>query len=120
MLAEGGGPESLAVTRKVEGSWAGKEKSFQAQEAAMKEFHGMYDKLQKFNKRRPRLRMSRAFRPCGCICRFDEYIEQESARLDEFRPPDYGPMFEDTGPSICGEALTSLMPGLESESSPQG
>ena len=29
------------------------------------------------------------------ICRFEEYIEQESKRLDEFRPPDYGPMFED-------------------------
>eukprot|EP00439_Symbiodinium_sp_Y106_P036156 s2963_g4.t1 len=55
-------------------------------EAAMKEFHGMYDKLQKFNKR------------------FDEYIEQESARLDEFRPPDYGPMFEDLNQKVALKA----------------
>lgn len=27
--------------------------------------------------------------------RFEDYVEQESKRLDEFRPPDYGPKFED-------------------------
>eukprot|EP00913_Durusdinium_trenchii_P026219 g24598.t1 len=48
------------------------------QEAAMKEFHSIYDKQDRFN------------------ARFEEYVEQESKHLDKFRPPDYGPYFEDT------------------------
>jgi hypothetical protein len=27
--------------------------------------------------------------------RFEDYVEQESKRLDDFRPPDYGPKFEE-------------------------
>ena len=77
----------------------------------MKEFHGMYDKLEKFNKRRLRLRMSRSGRG-GAFAGLTSTLSKESARLDEFRPPDYGPMFEDTRPSTCAEALTSLMQDL--------
>ncbi|CAJ1355992.1 unnamed protein product, partial [Effrenium voratum] len=55
-------------------------------EAAMKEFHMLYDKLERFNKR------------------FEDYVEQESKRLDEFRPPDYGPKFEELNQKVALKA----------------
>lgn len=55
-------------------------------EAAMKEFHTLYDKLDRFNKR------------------FEDYVEQESKRLDDFRPPDYGPKFEELNQKVALKA----------------
>lgn len=53
---------------------------------ATKEFHTIYDKLDRFNKR------------------FEDYVEQESKRLDEFRPPDYGPKFEELNQKVALKA----------------
>lgn len=55
-------------------------------EAAMKEFHTLYDKLDRFKKR------------------FEDYVEQESKRLDDFRPPDYGPKFEELNQKVALKA----------------
>lgn len=55
-------------------------------EAAMKEFHSIYDKQDRFN------------------ARFEEYVEQESKHLDKFRPPDYGPYFEELNQKVALKA----------------
>eukprot|EP00933_Yihiella_yeosuensis_P002826 TRINITY_DN10491_c0_g6_i1.p1 TRINITY_DN10491_c0_g6~~TRINITY_DN10491_c0_g6_i1.p1 ORF type:complete len:549 (-),score=131.36 TRINITY_DN10491_c0_g6_i1:146-1792(-) len=55
-------------------------------EAALKEIQKMYDKLQWFNEK------------------FEQYVEQESQRLDSFRPPDYAPMFEEMNAKVMLKA----------------
>jgi len=55
-------------------------------EEAMREIQKMYDKTDKFNEK------------------FEMYVEKESQRMNAFRPPDYGPMFEELHQKVALKA----------------
>lgn len=55
-------------------------------EVGMKEFQKMYERLEWINKK------------------FTQYMDGEADRLDQFRPPDYTPMFEDMSAKIALKA----------------
>jgi len=61
------------------------EQCFQ-KDSATKEFQKMHDRIDGFNEK------------------FDSYVEKESQRLDAFRPPDYGPMFDEMRQKVALKA----------------
>lgn len=61
------------------------EQCFQ-KDAAAKEFQKMYDRVDVFGEK------------------FDSYVQQESQRIDAYRPPDYGPMFDELRQKVAQKA----------------